>query len=49
LAAAKAAGMPCIIIRNPLNENIDFSGAALVLESLKEFVDLAGRLNTPGG
>ncbi len=49
LAAAKAAGMPCIIIRNPLNENIDFSGAALVLESLKEFVDLAGRLNAPGG
>jgi len=45
LSAAREAGMPCVIIRNPLNENIDFSGAALVLPSLKEFVALLEQMN----
>jgi hypothetical protein len=30
--------MPCIILRNPLNRNIDFDGAELTFESLEEFV-----------
>ena len=38
LNAAKEAGMPCIIIRNPLNRNIDFDGAELIFESLADFV-----------
>ncbi|MBT5027900.1 MAG: HAD family phosphatase [Nitrospinaceae bacterium] len=38
LQAAKEAGMPCIILRNPLNQNIDFAGAELIFESLEGFV-----------
>ncbi len=38
LHAAKEAGMPCIILRNPLNRNIDFAGAELIFESLDDFV-----------
>jgi len=40
LNAATEAGMPCLIIRNRLNQNIDFSGADLVLSSLAELVSL---------
>jgi HAD superfamily hydrolase (TIGR01509 family) len=40
LRAAEQANMPCLIIRNPLNQNIDFSGADLVLSSLAELISL---------
>jgi len=38
LNAATDAGMPCIIIKNDLNRNIDFNGAEIVFPSLKDFV-----------
>ena len=38
LYAAKEAGMPCIILRNPLNQNINFDEADLIFESLEDFV-----------
>jgi len=38
LNAAKEAGMPCIILRNDLNRNINFDGAELIFESLDDFV-----------
>ena len=38
LNAAREAGMPCIILRNPLNRNINFDGAELIFESLEDFV-----------
>jgi len=38
LQAARDAGIPCIIIHNPLNRNIVFDGADLVLPSLGHFV-----------
>ena len=38
LHAARKAGMPCIILRNPLNQNINFEGAELIFESLEDFV-----------
>ena len=38
LNAANAAGMPCIIIKNDLNRNIDFNGAEIVFPSLTDFV-----------
>ena len=38
LNAAKEARMPCIILRNPLNRNINFYGAELIFESLEDFV-----------
>ncbi len=40
LNAAKEAGMPCIILRNPLNKNIDFDGAELIFDSLADFVEV---------
>jgi beta-phosphoglucomutase-like phosphatase (HAD superfamily) len=44
LHAATEAGMPCLIVKNRLNQNIDFSGADLVLPSLAELVSLRGDL-----
>ncbi len=38
LHAAREAGMPCIILRNPLNRNINFEGAELIFDSLEDFV-----------
>ncbi len=38
LNAANDAGMPCIIIKNDLNRNIDFNSAEIVFPSLKDFV-----------
>ena len=38
LSASKAAGMSCIIIRNQLNQNIDFSEADLIFSSLSDFL-----------
>jgi HAD superfamily hydrolase (TIGR01509 family) len=38
LTAAQDAGMACIIVRNRLNQNIDFPGADIILESLSEFL-----------
>ncbi len=38
LRAAEQAGMPCIILRNSLNRNINFAGAELIFESLEDFV-----------
>ena len=40
LTAAHDAGMACVIIRNPLNRNIDFSQADAVLENLSEFLQV---------
>ena len=40
LTAAQAAGIPCVIILNALNQNISFEGADLVLSSLDEFLNL---------
>lgn len=40
LKAAKEARMHCVIIRNPLNEKIDFAGANLVLPNLKALAQL---------
>jgi HAD superfamily hydrolase (TIGR01509 family) len=40
LAAAKQAGMACIIVRNPLNHNIEFQGADLIVSSLAEVISL---------
>ncbi len=37
LKAAKKAGAPCVIIRNPLNQNCNFDEADCVLPSLIEF------------
>ena len=37
LIAAKKAGIPCIIIRNRLNQNTDFEEADLTLPGLSEF------------
>lgn len=37
LTAAHGAGMACIIVRNRLNQNIDFSDAEIILESLSDF------------
>ena len=42
LHAAKQAGMPCIILRNLLNQNINFDGAELIFDSLDEFVSALG-------
>ena len=39
LDAARDADMPCVIVLNPLNRNIDFSRADLVVESLSGFLD----------
>jgi HAD superfamily hydrolase (TIGR01509 family) len=38
LNAAHDAGMACIIVRNRLNQNIDFPGADIILENLSEFL-----------
>jgi beta-phosphoglucomutase-like phosphatase (HAD superfamily) len=38
LRAAQSAGMPCIIIRNRLNQNLSFPDADLVFPSLEDFV-----------
>ena len=37
LKAAKEAGAPCIIVRNPLNQSCDFEGADCILSGLEEF------------
>ena len=36
LLAAKGAGAPCIIIKNPLNQNCSFDEADCILSSLEE-------------
>ena len=38
LNAANEAGIPCIILQNNLNRNIDFSDAEIVFPSLSDFV-----------
>lgn len=38
LNAAYEAGMPCIILQNELNRNIDFKNAEMVFPSLADFV-----------
>ena len=38
LIAANEAGIPCIILQNELNRNIDFKGAEMVFPSLADFV-----------
>jgi len=40
LNAAHEAGMACIIVRNHLNQNIDFPGADIILEGLSDFLPL---------
>ncbi len=39
LAASKAAGMKCVVIRNPLNLNIEFPDADLEFPNLNAFLD----------
>jgi HAD superfamily hydrolase (TIGR01509 family) len=39
LTASKAAGMKCVIIRNPLNLNIEFPDADLEFPNLNAFLD----------
>lgn len=43
LRAAKEGGMACIIVRNRLNQNIDFSEADLVAPSLSDLISLLER------
>lgn len=43
LRAAKEGGMRCIIVRNRLNQNIDFSEADLVMPGLGDLVSLLER------
>ena len=38
LTAAHEAGMACVIVRNRLNQNIDFPDADILLENLSEFL-----------
>ena len=38
LTAAREAGMACIIVRNQLNQNIDFTGTDIILEDLSDFL-----------
>ena len=38
LNAANKAGIPCIILRNELNQNIEFKSAEMVFPSLTDFV-----------
>lgn len=38
LVAAHEAGMACIIVRNRLNQNIDFTGTDIILEGLSDFL-----------
>ncbi len=38
LSAANEAGIPCIILRNELNQNIEFKNAEMVFPSLTDFV-----------
>ena len=38
LNAAKAAGIPCIILKNKLNQNIEFKNAEIVFPNLTDFV-----------
>ncbi len=40
LQAAKEGGMACVIVRNRLNQNIDFAGADLVVSGLAELISL---------
>ncbi|OGW25673.1 MAG: phosphatase [Nitrospinae bacterium RIFCSPLOWO2_12_FULL_47_7] len=40
LTAAKQAGMACIIVRNRLNQNIEFQGADLIVSGLGEIISL---------
>lgn len=39
LIASKEAGIPCIIVRNKLNQNIEFPGADFICNSLEEIID----------
>lgn len=39
LTASKDAGIPCIIIRNRLNQNIDFPDADFICENLEELIE----------
>ncbi len=41
MVAAKRAGMHCIVVPNPMTQEMDFTGADLLLPSLAE-IDLAG-------
>ena len=38
LAAANAAGIPCMVLRHPLTRGHDFSGATAVVDSLDELI-----------
>lgn len=41
LAAATAAGLPCMIVLSDWSRDADFSGAAQVLESIREVPGVA--------
>ncbi len=40
LAAANAAGIPCIVLRHPLTRGHDFNGAMAVVDSLDELTEI---------
>lgn len=40
LKASKDAGIPCIIVRNKLNKNIEFPYADFICESLEEIIEI---------
>ena len=48
LAAANAAGIPCIVLRHPLTRGHDFSGAWRVIDSLAELSALLTPSSTAG-
>jgi putative hydrolase of the HAD superfamily len=43
VSAARAAGIPVVVVRAPETRDIDFSGADLVLESHAEMLSFARR------
>lgn len=40
LKASKEAGIPCVIVRNKLNQNLEFPDADFICESLKELIEV---------
>jgi len=42
LQASRAAGIPCVIVRNALNRNIEFKGAKFICRDLDEVIEAIG-------
>jgi beta-phosphoglucomutase-like phosphatase (HAD superfamily) len=39
LKASKEAGIPCVIVRNQLNQNLEFQDADFICENLEEVTE----------